>query len=198
MPLCNARSNEVFTYWDSLRAGRGAPSRLQIDPGALRHRLPDLFMLDWLGTQLKFRLAGTRICELFGRELRDTRFLALWTQPSRDQVNEAAIAALRMEEAVIVKILLTSDADAIEFEMLLLPLRSTTGVVDRLLGCLMPLTTGPIVTSLPGASLTLLRWTPAGSASEGDEQTASVASTSLLHRLLPGRLGAIARQTWRG
>jgi hypothetical protein len=197
MPLQSMRSNEVFTYWDSLRVGRAAPSRAQINPSALRNRLPDLFMLDWVGPQLKFRLAGTRICELFGRELRDTRFLSLWSQACRDQVNEAALSALRMEEAIVIEILLAGDCKGQTCEMLLLPLRSTSGVVDRLLGCLMPLAAGPILGTMPCGSMTLVHWTPVRPGLATDDEPAGAAHHWLFHRLIPRRLSDLARHTWR-
>lgn len=195
MPLQSVHSNEVFTYWDSLRAGRAAPSRAQIDPAALRHRLPDLFMLDWNGPQLNFRLAGTRICERFGRELRDTRFLSLWSKACRDQVNEAALAALRLEEAVMMEIRLTGANEALSFEMLLLPLRSVSGVVDRLLGCLLPLTSAPA--TLPGASITLIHWMPVRMAPATEDEPVQTATHSIFQRLVPRRLSEMARQSWR-
>ncbi|WP_137128827.1 PAS domain-containing protein [Rhizobium sp. FY34] len=194
----STRSNEVFTYWNSLRHGRAAPSRAQIDPSALRHRLPDLFMLDWEGPQLKFRLGGTRVCELFGHELRDTRFLSLWVKGSYDSANEAALAALRMEEAVLMDIVLSTVEDAVACEMLLMPLRSPSGVVDRLLGCFMPLVTAHRITPLAGASMTLARWSPVNAqAAEQEEEETDLPHDSLFRRLTPQRLAQMARDTLR-
>lgn len=198
MPIQNTGSDEVFTYWDSLRHGRAAPSRAQIDPSALRRRLPDLFMLDWDGPQLKFRLGGTRVCELFGHELRDTRFLSLWMDASHDSANEAALAALRMEEAVLVEIMLSTAEDEIAFEMLLMPLRSPSGVVDRLLGCFMPLVASRRITPLASASMTLVHWSPVNArAVERDEEETDLSRDSLFRRLTPQRLAQIARDTLR-
>ena len=54
------------------------PSAADIDPAAIRHALGDTFMLaaDFVD-QLRFRLAGTRVCALFCREIKGEAFSAL-------------------------------------------------------------------------------------------------------------------------
>jgi hypothetical protein len=74
VPMRNERSKEIFSYWDSLRLGEAVPTRTQINPAALRHRLSDLFILDQEGGNLNFRLAGTRICNLFNKKLQKNPF----------------------------------------------------------------------------------------------------------------------------
>jgi hypothetical protein len=60
----------VFEYWNRQRGQRSAPTRSEIDPAAIRHILGDTFMLaaDVIDG-IRFRLAGTRVCTLFGREI---------------------------------------------------------------------------------------------------------------------------------
>ena len=62
-------------------------TRAEIDPAAIRHALGDIFMLaaDFVDG-IRFRLAGTRVCALFGRELKGERFNALWSEASRAQI----------------------------------------------------------------------------------------------------------------
>ena len=68
-------TRELFGYWDRLRGSRQAPDRSEIDPGAIRTSLPDLFLLGLDAERLyPFRLAGMSVCALFGRELRDAAF----------------------------------------------------------------------------------------------------------------------------
>ena len=64
-----------------------APARAEIDPVAIRHALGDTFILaaDFAG-ELRFRLAGTRICALFCRELKGEAFGALWGEASRESI----------------------------------------------------------------------------------------------------------------
>jgi hypothetical protein len=160
MPMLSDRSNEVFTYWSGLRHGRAAPSRRQIDPSALRRRLPDLFMLDCQGLDLTFRLAGTRVCEYFGRELNGEQFLALWASAGRDAVTEAALTALRTEEAVSIAARLEAGSVGEACEVLLLPIRSQSHFADRLLGSVILLEPPRFGGIGPGARLALESWRP--------------------------------------
>ena len=66
-----------------------APERADIDPTAIRHALGDTFMLaaDFVD-QLRFRLAGTRVCALFCREIKGEAFAALWSETSRKSIED--------------------------------------------------------------------------------------------------------------
>ncbi|URK87942.1 PAS domain-containing protein [Rhizobium sp. RCAM05350] len=59
---------EIYAYWDELRGHREVPSRSQIEPAHIRNILADLFILEKTPRgDIRFRLAGTRICALFAR-----------------------------------------------------------------------------------------------------------------------------------
>ena len=79
----------VFDYWNKKRGSRPAPERADIDPTEIRHALSDTFMLaaDFVD-QLRFRLAGTRVCALFGREIKGEAFSALWSESSRKSIDD--------------------------------------------------------------------------------------------------------------
>ncbi len=74
----------LFNYWNQVRAGRIAPHRLEIEPSRIAGILAETFMLERVeaGTY-QFRLAGTRLCELFGSELRGKNFLEGWSEQDR-------------------------------------------------------------------------------------------------------------------
>ena len=77
----HAASQELYAYWEERRGTRPAPERAEIEPGAIRQVLSDAFILaldDRAGHP--FRLAGTRVCALFGRELKGERFIGLWAR----------------------------------------------------------------------------------------------------------------------
>ena len=62
---------EIYAYWDELRGHRDVPTRSQIEPAHIRNILADLFILEKTPHgDIRFRLAGTRVCALFARELR--------------------------------------------------------------------------------------------------------------------------------
>lgn len=138
-------SRALFAYWDAQRGLRAAPERADIDPAAIRHILADTFVLaaDFSGA-CRFRLAGTRICSLFVRELKDQPFLGLW--------NEASLASMRELTDIVEQESLgvvagatgvTAQGDTIDLELLLLPLSRRGHARVRALGVLAPLSPPP-------------------------------------------------------
>lgn len=190
------RAHDVYDYWNSLRQGHAPPLRSDFDPTILRRRLPDLFMLELRGTDLIFRLAGTRICDLYRRELRHERFVSLWQFADQDRALEASLAALRTEEAVAISLSMRHVLGDIPCEMLLMPIRSSGRLADRLLGCLLPLkpvSLGKIFT--PG-SMQMRHWLPATD-THVPEQVDAVSVTRPDLRPFLQRLADAARITRR-
>src|SRR5271155_2213803 len=65
-------SRAFFAYWDGKRADARAPDRSEIEPGAVRELLGDIFVLSYdAEAGYPFRVAGTRVCALLGRDLED-------------------------------------------------------------------------------------------------------------------------------
>jgi hypothetical protein len=131
----------VFAYWNEKRGQRPAPERADIDPMVIRHALGDAIMLsvDFVN-QLRFRLAGTRVCALFGREIKGERFASLWTEHSRQPV--ADLVAILADETIGAVAGLTgrsADGDEVDLELLLLPLAHSGHARTRALGVLAPL-----------------------------------------------------------
>ncbi len=128
----------LFAYWDALRGERAAPERGDVKPGGLRHILADTFVLslDGSGTA-RFRLAGTRIGALFGRDLREVPFARLWPEP--DDV-DALVAIVVEDTAGLVAGLLGTNETGSELplELILLPLRHRGRPDLRILGALSP------------------------------------------------------------
>ncbi|TCV61305.1 hypothetical protein EDE05_12225 [Neorhizobium sp. R1-B] len=155
----NQATRAVFDYWINLKGDRAAPLRTEIDPTALRHLLPHLFIaaMDERGV-LAFRLAGTRICDLFGYELRSMAFDQVWFEA--EQPLHIAQNVIRHEQPALVDLVaVTADARQ-AYEMLLLPLRSTDGMEsDRLFGSLLPRGAPFPAIALPVDGLEMESWT---------------------------------------
>jgi hypothetical protein len=136
----NAATRTVFAYWDRLRAERSAPERSEIDPGAIRHVLADTFMIEVnAASGHPFRLAGTRLCALFGRELRGTAFTALWQgETSRDGAALVDTVGAEMNGIVAGLIGTARAEESLSLELLLLPLRHRGATHARMLGVLTP------------------------------------------------------------
>ncbi|MCP4781119.1 MAG: PAS domain-containing protein [Hyphomicrobium sp.] len=134
-------SEKLYQYWNHVRGERSAPNRFEIEPSKIAGILPTTFILERQSAEVyRFRLAGTRMCEIFGKELRGTDFLEGWATDDRPLMtrnlsiltNQAATALIRFQATA-------RDEQAIEFELLLLPLCHTKKKIDRILGCCSPL-----------------------------------------------------------
>lgn len=194
----NAASRALFAYWDQIRGDRLAPERSEIEPGAIRTALADIFMLDVeAGGEHPFRLAGTRVCALFGRELKDTPFSLLWRSPENAVGAEGAslVAAVCDEArpAVAGVTGVTEDGEELELELLLLPLRHRGRTHARVLGCLsaatLPVWFGltPLL-SLRLVSLRIVRGTPRLQLPAAPEPSSVVGSRRGHLRVLEGGL----------
>ena len=136
----HASTKTVFAHWNTRRGARPAPARAEIDPVAIRHALGDTFILaaDFAG-ELRFRLAGTRICALFCRELKGEAFGALWGETSRESI-EHLITVVNNENIGAVAGVngRTASGEEADLELLLLPLAHDGPARVRALGVLAP------------------------------------------------------------
>jgi hypothetical protein len=152
----HAASRELYAYWQELRGRRPAPERAEIEPAAIRGILSETFILALdRPARYPFRLAGTRVCALFDRELKGTPFLELWDETSRHTVADLlAILADEWVGTVAAVSAHNAEGQAIDLELLLLPLSATRPVLQRSIGVLAPMKAAGIAAS-PLGSLTL-------------------------------------------
>lgn len=78
------KTKEMLSYWMSLfqKTGNGAvptrpftwPDRSDVVPHDCPHLLADMFVLERIGSRNHYRLAGTHLCNLYGRELKSEPF----------------------------------------------------------------------------------------------------------------------------
>jgi hypothetical protein len=131
-------SRQLYAYWDRIRNGRIAPRRFEIEPAKIANLLPETFIAEGAGILgYRFRLAGTKICEQFGRELRGADLLALWEEADRDAVasllrnvfSDAAVGHGRF-------LAYASQNRQASFELIFLPLIHTGDAINRILGAI--------------------------------------------------------------
>jgi hypothetical protein len=137
----HATTRAVFEYWNQRRGARAAPERNDIDPGAIRHALGDTFMLaaDFVD-EVRFRLAGTRVCALFCREVKGEVFSDAFGDASRRAVDELVAIVDKEKSGVVAGLIArTEEGHRAELEMLLLPLASSGHARVRAIGVLAPL-----------------------------------------------------------
>ncbi|KAB2847634.1 MAG: PAS domain-containing protein [Hyphomicrobiaceae bacterium] len=128
-------SQALYGYWNEVRRGRLAPRRFDIEPSRISQLLPETFILERVeGDRFIFRLAGTRICEAFGREFRGTNLLDLFAGKERSAL-ERLLAIATGQGAVVVLTLSAASGRRrpVPLEMVLLPLLHTDESVSRFL-----------------------------------------------------------------
>jgi hypothetical protein len=132
-------SRQLYAYWDGVRNGRIAPRRFEIEPAKIASLLPETFIAECAGLLgFRFRLAGTKICEQFGRELRGVDFLTLWEAEDRDAI-ATLVRNVLADGAVghgIFKAYTNQAPRQASFELTLMPLIHTGQTVNRLLGAI--------------------------------------------------------------
>jgi hypothetical protein len=132
-------SISLFHYWDRLRDGRAAPRRTDIEPADIKANLADTFILEQDARgEAVFRLAGTRLCAVFGRELKGYAFTSLWVEKDKRILARLVHGAFRLSHVIVVNLEATSQGGRTNsFEMLVLPLDGGTAN-QRALGAISP------------------------------------------------------------
>jgi hypothetical protein len=153
----HAASRELYAYWEKRRGRRSAPERAEIEPEAIRQILSDSFILALDGRAgHPFRLAGTRVCALFGRELKSESFIGLWGASSQPALSDL-LAVLDHERVGTVAGVTAQNGsgEPLELELLLLPLSASRPSLARAIGILAPLKIPVWLGSNPIGTLTL-------------------------------------------
>jgi hypothetical protein len=134
---------ELFDYWNERRGLRPAPERGDIEPGAIRRVLADTFMLAFdTRAGHPFRIAGTRVCATFGRELKGEAFANLWAAESKDLIRD--ILTIVAQETIGVAMSARGknlEGATLELEALILPLSHRGRTDARVVGALVPVET---------------------------------------------------------
>jgi len=131
-------SRQLYAYWDRVRNGRVAPRRFEVEPAKIAALLPETFIAECAGMLgYRFRLAGTKICEQFGRELRGADLLSLWDTDDRDAV--ASLLRNVFTDAAVGHFVFRAYSRTnrqASFELVLLPLIHTGEAINRVLGAI--------------------------------------------------------------
>jgi hypothetical protein len=149
-------SRAFFAYWDSRRGHARAPDRSDIEPAAIRELLGDIFVLSSKeAAGYPFRVAGTRVCALFGRDLKETSFSALFGAEARHEIEEiVSIVAEDMLPAVAGVTATSPHGVTTHLELLLLPFNARAHEPISLTGLLAPIDACPD----PLGALSLTSW----------------------------------------
>ena len=134
----NKTTQALYGYWNEVRAGRLAPQRLEIEPSRIAGILSETFMLERIdaGTY-QYRLAGTRLCEMFGSELRGRNFLNDWSEEDRHALARDLASVCERGAVAIIGLEGSSDRRRrVELEAILLPLVHAGQKISRIIGAM--------------------------------------------------------------
>ena len=93
----------LFQYWNRLRHGRPAPKRTEVEPADIKTLLADTFILERdTRSEAVFRLAGTRLCAVFGRELKGFSFPSLWRDKDQRLVARLVHGVFESDNVVVI------------------------------------------------------------------------------------------------
>lgn len=134
-------SQLLFQYWNDVRGERLAPERFDIEPARIAGILPETCILEQDSNKAyQFRLAGTRICDNWGRELRGAHLHDLALPDDRGIIEEVLENVTAQGGVGIFELnAMTRDGREVAFEAVVLPLLHLNGVVTRYLGAISPM-----------------------------------------------------------
>jgi len=138
-----AVSRGIYDYWNVLRGERAAPERGDIDPAAIRHFIPDSFIIE-IDRDCTFpiRLFGSRLHALWQEDQRSKPFLDLWREEDRRGVAAAILTVIDGATPIVGGAKAqrrgrpTLQDPDMDLEVLLLPLRHHGKTHSRVLGAL--------------------------------------------------------------
>lgn len=170
----NAHTQKLLDHWRRERGETLAPRKASIEPKAIKGHLAFSFLLKReAGDKFSFVIAGTGVCDLFGKELRGHSFVHLWAEQSR---NAALTSVIRVSNLAVPTVALavaeTEDGRAMPGEIILLPYADEHGETTYVLGHFQPL--DPL-SRLMGRKLVRMRMT-ANAILTGDQAGPSAAS----------------------
>ena len=150
-------NRQFFAYWDEKRGDSRAPDRSDFKPDAVRELLGDIFVLACdEASRYPFRVAGTRLSALLGRDLKDQSFPGLFGSGSSRDIKDVITAVTEDMLPAIAGITAASDQGVMHLELLLLPFNQRAHVPMSLTGLLAPFETGH--TNLKDFKLTSWRY----------------------------------------
>lgn len=133
----HAGTRRLFEYWTDLTGARPAPYRSEVTAASLgRDVAANAFVLENLGGgNIRFRVAGSNLRELFGLDPRGMSALSVFAEDQKPRFRALAEAVLKrpclgLASCVAVNPL----GDEWPVELLIAPLRSDFGELNRMLG----------------------------------------------------------------
>ncbi len=130
---------ELRAYWEALRGPAAFPSRDRLDPRGIANALDQTFLVERIAPGIaRFRLAGTRLADLMGMDLRGMPMSCLISPPDRDRFSRALEQVFATPSILEVRLEAERGIGrpALAARLLMLPLGDRDGQPSLALGCI--------------------------------------------------------------
>ncbi len=130
--------NNLFEHWSALRHGNSVPNRSEIDPRVFPDALENTFIFERIAKgDFRARLAGMNLCDMMGMEVRGQSAASFMQSSERTHI-QTVLEQILARPAIGELGLAGRDLSGREYavNMILLPLRSDMGEVNRVIGCI--------------------------------------------------------------
>ena len=137
-------TTEVLGYWENLREGTILPKRSDLDPSDLRGALPFTFLLERAGHGIaRMRVSGQHISDLLGQNARGLPISVFCASGTKKKFLHLLDDVFDRPASLAMDLVARDGGSPLKTaEMLILPLLSANGRVERALGCIA--SSGPI------------------------------------------------------
>lgn len=130
-------SRLLFRNWEAMRGQRSAPARQDLDLRQMRKLVPSLFIAEHCAASpdFRWRLAGTAVCSLFGRELTGTCLLDGWDKFEGNVIRRFLSGVSGTHQPALLKLRFTTDrGQHMLADMAAFPLMAADGASTHVLG----------------------------------------------------------------
>jgi hypothetical protein len=144
---------ELYAYWNALRADAPAPPRCRLDPGDIKRLLPTVSLIDVLpGEDYRIRLAGTGLYSVYGGEITGRRLGEVYNSAAAEYWREELGRVVRdRRPGAGVHNLAWRGASHLSLIWIRLPLASRGEEVDMILGYDAVVGLGPVQSGIRAA-----------------------------------------------
>ncbi|MFT3986392.1 PAS domain-containing protein [Aestuariivirga sp.] len=134
-------SRALFRFWEGMRGADSAPCRTDLDLRQIRDQVPNLVMVERAASpaKLRWRLAGTQVCDLFRRELTGENVVEGWDSFEADVIRRFLNATIHTLQPCVLRFRLHTDhGQTIGAEMVGLPMLARDQATVHVFGGVFP------------------------------------------------------------
>lgn len=134
-------SRTLFRHWEMCRAENACPTREDFTFGPIQNVMPDMVVIerDYLRNSFKFRLAGSRVCNLYVRNLTGANVLSGWDNFESDVISRHLMTVINQKQPAVLRMRLTTDhQQVVAVELLALPVLAGPNQRVQIIGGIFP------------------------------------------------------------